>query len=77
VRRREHSGGEPMLPVAFQFIIAMVAHALNGRMARRVEYLHKEVRVLREAVVATNTFDGELRACGGSQVSAKPSTILR
>jgi putative transposase len=39
-----------MLPVTLQFIIAMLAHALNGRMARRVEYLQEEVRVLREAL---------------------------
>ena|GEM_PF-1786237 len=30
-----------MLPVTFQFLIAMVAHALNERMARRVLKLHQ------------------------------------
>jgi putative transposase len=39
-----------MLPVTFQFIIAMVAHAINERMARRAEYLQEEVRVLKEAL---------------------------
>ncbi|MEP7051067.1 MAG: hypothetical protein ABJB12_11975, partial [Pseudomonadota bacterium] len=39
-----------MLPVTFQFIIAMVAYSLNERMARRVEYLQEEVRVLKEAL---------------------------
>ena len=41
-----------MLPVSLQFIIALVAHAFNERMARRVEYLQEEVRVLRQ-VLAT------------------------
>jgi hypothetical protein len=31
-----------MLPVTVQFLIAMLAHALNDRMARRVEYLYEE-----------------------------------
>ncbi len=39
-----------MLPVTLQFIIAMVAHALNERMARRLDYLQEEVRVLKEAL---------------------------
>ncbi|MEO8905567.1 MAG: helix-turn-helix domain-containing protein, partial [Polyangiaceae bacterium] len=39
-----------MLPVTFQFIIAMVAYSLNERMARRVEYLQEEVRVLKETL---------------------------
>jgi len=30
----------------------MLAHARNERMARRVEYLREEVRVLKEALVA-------------------------
>jgi hypothetical protein len=38
-----------MLPLTLQFI-AMVAHALNERLARRVDYLQKKVRVLREAL---------------------------
>ena len=43
-----------MLPVTVQFIVAMLAHAINERMARRVEYLQEEVRVLKEALaVAT------------------------
>jgi hypothetical protein len=33
-------------PLPFQFIIAMVAYAINERMARRVDYLLEEVRVL-------------------------------
>ena len=40
-----------MLPVTIQFLIAMVAYAIDERMARRVEYLQEEVRVLREMLV--------------------------
>ena len=42
-----------MLPLPLQFIIAMVAYAINERMARRIEYLLEEVRVLREVYAAT------------------------
>jgi len=42
----------PMLPVTLQFIIATIAYAINERMARRVDYLQEEVRVLKEALVA-------------------------
>jgi putative transposase len=41
-----------MLPVTVQFLIAMVAYAINERMGRRVEYLQEEVRVLKEALAA-------------------------
>jgi len=37
-----------MLPLPLQFIIAMVAYAINKQMARRIEFLLEEVRVLRE-----------------------------
>jgi hypothetical protein len=42
-----------MLPLPIQFIIAMIAHAINERMARRIEYLLEEVRVLREVYAET------------------------
>jgi hypothetical protein len=42
-----------VLPVTVQFIIAMLAQALNERMARRVEYLQEEVCVLKEALALT------------------------
>ncbi len=41
-----------MLPAPLQFIIAMIAYAINQRMARRVDYLQEEVRVLKEALAA-------------------------
>jgi putative transposase len=39
-----------LLPATFQFFIAMVAYAINERMARRLDYVQEEVRVLREAI---------------------------
>ena len=41
-----------MLPVAVQFIVAMLAYALNERMARKGEYLREENRVLKDALHA-------------------------
>jgi hypothetical protein len=41
-----------MLPLTIQFVIAMVAHAINERIARRLDYLQEEVRVLKEALAA-------------------------
>jgi hypothetical protein len=41
-----------MLPAPLQFILAMIAYALKERMARRVDYLQEEVRVLKEALSA-------------------------
>jgi hypothetical protein len=41
-----------MLPLTLQFVIAMLAHALNEQIARRVEYLQEEVRVLKEVLAA-------------------------
>jgi hypothetical protein len=32
----------PMLPVTFQFLIAMSAYATNERMARRLDYVQEE-----------------------------------
>ena len=43
-----------MLPVTVQYSVAMLAYAVNERMARRVECLQEEVRVLKETLaVAT------------------------
>jgi hypothetical protein len=42
-----------MLALTLQFIIAIVAYAINERMARRIEYLLQEVRVLREVYTQT------------------------
>jgi hypothetical protein len=41
-----------MLPVTVQFLVAMLAYALNERLARRLDYLRDENRVLREALRA-------------------------
>jgi hypothetical protein len=44
-----------MLPLPLQVLIVMVAHAINERMARRIDYLQEEVRVLKEALAPANT----------------------
>jgi putative transposase len=41
-----------MLPAPLQFIIAMVAYAINQRMVRRLDSLQEEVRVLKEELAA-------------------------
>ena len=46
------SGLAPMLPAPLQFIVAMIAYAINQRMARQLDYLQEEVRVLKEALAA-------------------------
>jgi putative transposase len=51
-RSRGQGRSAPMLPSAFLFVIAMIAYAINQRMARRVEYLQEEVRVLKELLAA-------------------------
>jgi hypothetical protein len=54
-----------MLPVTFQFLSAMLAYAINERMARRLDYVQEEVRVLREALLTArgllDPVDGFLR----------------
>jgi len=45
-----------MLPLTVQFLVSMVACAINDRLSKRAQYLHEEVRVLREALAnATGT----------------------
>jgi hypothetical protein len=41
-----------MLPMTSQFLIALIAYAINERMARRADYLREEVLVLKEALAA-------------------------
>ena len=45
--KQAQSGGR-MLPMTLQFVIAMIATAINDRMQRRLTYLGEEVRVLQE-----------------------------
>jgi hypothetical protein len=51
-----------MLPVTLQFIVAMIAYAINERMARRVDYLREEVLVLKEALATATGKAGSTRA---------------
>ena len=68
-----------MLPAPFQFLIALVAYAINQRMARRVDYLREEVRVLKEALAAATgktriDFNAEQRhrlALKGNELTAE------
>ena len=61
-----------MFPLPLQFIIAMVAYAINERMARRLDYLLEEIRVLREVYTETTgrkriPFTDESASTAGSQ----------
>jgi hypothetical protein len=38
-----------MLPLMLQFVIAMIASAINERMRRRLDYALEENRILKEA----------------------------
>jgi hypothetical protein len=42
-----------MLPITVQFVVAMLAYALSERMARKVEYLCEENRLLKDALRGT------------------------
>ena len=45
-----------MLPLTLQFVIAMIASAINGRMRRKLDYALEENRILKEAFrAATGT----------------------
>ena len=41
-----------MLPLPIQFIIVMIAHAINQRLARRLAYAQQETLVLKEMLRA-------------------------
>ena len=41
-----------MLPAALQFLITMIACAINERMQRKLDYTQEEVRVLKEILAA-------------------------
>jgi hypothetical protein len=41
-----------MLPATLQFLITMIACAINERMQRKLDYTQEEVRVLKEILAA-------------------------
>ena len=41
-----------MFPATLQFVIAMIACAINERMQRKLDFTQEEVRVLKEIIVA-------------------------
>jgi hypothetical protein len=48
-----------MLPATLQFLITMIACAINERMQRKLDYTQEEVRVLKEIVaVLTAVLEG-------------------
>ncbi len=80
-RQGEHLRA-PMLPVTFQFLISMVAYAINERMARRLDYVQEEVRVLRQALLAATgknriAFTAEQRKRLAIKAAASWSSRLR
>src|SRR5450759_3163608 len=48
-----------MLPATLQFVIAMIACAINERMQRKLDYTQEEVRVLKE-ILAVITGSGRI-----------------
>lgn len=66
-----------MLPSTLQFVIAMIACAINERMQRKLDYSQEEIRVLKEIVLATTgsrriTFTADQRrrlALAGKELS--------
>ena len=58
-----------MLPLTLQFLIAMIASAINERLQRRLDYALEEVRVLKEKrQVPTITLDDLLGRAGVAHV---------
>jgi hypothetical protein len=51
-----------MLQAPLQFIVAMIAYAINRRIARQLDYLQEEVRVLKEALAAAPAGRGSTSA---------------
>jgi hypothetical protein len=41
-----------MLPATLQFLIAMIAHTINERMQRKLDYPQEDVRFLKDILVA-------------------------
>jgi hypothetical protein len=58
-----------MLPATLQFLITMIACAINERMQRKLDYTQEEVRVLKE-ILAVITGSGRLPS---PQISAVAS----
>jgi hypothetical protein len=48
-----------MLPATLQFLIAMIAYAINERMQRKLDYTQEEVRGLKE-ILETLTGSGRI-----------------
>ncbi len=74
-----------MLPATLQFVIAMIACAINERMQRKLDYTQEEVRVLKEVLAAIAgsgriSFIAEQRrrlAIAGKELKMCPSIVTR
>ena len=51
-----------MVPATLQFLVAMIACAINERMQRKLDYTQEEVRVLKE-IFAALTGNGRMDFC--------------
>jgi hypothetical protein len=62
-----------------QFLIARIAHASNERMARRLDYVQEEVRVLKEALRAAPGCSGffRRRSCSATPKAVPPCDLAR
>jgi hypothetical protein len=62
-----------MLPATLQFLITMIACAINERMQRKLNYTQEEVRVLKEILAALTgsgriSFTADQRSCGSGHL---------
>jgi len=55
-----------MLPVTLQFIIAMIASAINGRLQRKLDYVEEERHILRKQLDAATG----IKSCRSPPTSA-------
>ena len=67
-----------MVPATLQFLIAMIACAINERMQRKLDYTQEEVRVLKELLAAL-TGNGRISSPDERKKCCqivKPGTVL-
>ena len=67
----ERANWRSMLPATLQFLITMIACAINERMQRKLDYTQEEVRVLKEILEAL-TGTGRIAFTGISDVAWPP-----
>ena len=70
-----------MLPATLQFLITMIACAINERMQRKLDYTQEEVRVLKDMLKAATgsdriVFTAQLRARTFDTIPYATATVL-